>query len=252
MYIDTHCHISNEYYEDIDLLMKENKEVNIMAVIISGCDKESIKEGVQIANKYSEVYLTLGYHPSEAAFIESKDLNLLENLLINTPKVIALGEIGLDYYWEKESINKQKDIFRKQLKIAEKLKLPVVIHSRNATEDTINILKEYNVKGVMHCFGGSLETAKIYIKMGYKLGIGGVVTFKNSKLKEVIKNISLDDIVLETDAPYLAPEPFRGKQNSSKYLPYIVACIAEIKEIPEEDVMKKLYQNTIELFDLNI
>ena len=217
MYIDTHCHLTSEDYDDIDLVIKENIDNNVSKIIVSGCDMESIKEGLILSNKYPSVYLTLGFHPSE---VNNYDLNYLKELL-KKPKVVGLGEIGLDYHYGKEDIDKQKELFRKQLDIATKLNIPVVIHSRDATKDTINILKEYNLKGVIHCFSGSLETAKEYINMGYLLGIGGVVTFKNSKLSDVVENISLEKIVLETDSPYLTPDPYRGKKNSSKYIPII-------------------------------
>ena len=208
MYIDTHCHLTSEDYDDIDLVIKENIDNNVSKIIVSGCDMESIKEGLILSKKYPSIYLTLGFHPSE---VNNYDLDYLKEAL-NNPKVVGLGEIGLDYHYGKEDIDKQKELFRKQLDIATELNIPVVIHSRDATKDTINILKEYNLKGVIHCFSGSLETAKEYIKMGYILGIGGVVTFKNSKLYKVVEGVSLENIVLETDSPYLTPEPDRGKR----------------------------------------
>ena len=165
-------------------------------------------------------------------------------------KIIAIGEIGLDYYYTKDNKEKQIEVLRKQLSIAQKLNLPVVIHSREATQDTINVLKDYKVKGVIHSFSGSLETAKIYISKGYMLGIGGVVTFKNSNLYKVIEEIGLNNIVLETDAPYLTPEPYRGHQNSSKYVPYVSKKLSEILKIKEEEVAKITSKNASSLFDL--
>ena len=165
-------------------------------------------------------------------------------------KVVGVGEIGLDYHYGKEDRDKQIELFEKQLKIAEKNILPVVIHSRDATEDTINILKKYNVRGVMHCFSGSIETAKIYTSMGFLLGIGGVVTFKNSNLFKVVEEVGIENIVLETDSPYLTPEPFRGKKNSSKYIPYIAKRIAEILNISVEEVGKITSNNASSMFDL--
>ena len=164
---------------------------------------------------------------------------------------MGIGEIGLDYHYGKEDIEEQKILFRKQMEIAKKNKLPVVIHSRDATQDTIDILSEYpDVRCDIHCFSGSLETAKIYISMGYKLGIGGVVTFKNSNLYKVVETIGLENIILETDAPYLTPEPFRGKKNSSKYLPYIAKKISEIVNLSEEKVAEITSKNACALFDL--
>ena len=250
MFIDTHCHLSKEYYDDIDLVVEENKKAGISKMIVSGCDKESILESMLFASKYSDVYLTIGYHPSEADVICEKDLLLLENQL-NNEKVIGIGEIGLDYHYGKENMEKQKELFRYQLDLASRLSMPVVIHSRDATLDTINILKEYpNVKGIIHCFSGSLETANIYISMGYKLGIGGVLTFKNSKLYKVIEEIDLDNIILETDSPYLSPEPFRGKQNNPYNVYYVAKRIAEIKGISIEEVIDITTKNARELFDI--
>lgn len=251
MYIDTHCHLSKEDYDDIDLVIKENKEKNVNRIIISGCTKETIVESIALADKYQEVYLTIGYHPSEAKIITSKDLELLEDQIRSNSKVKGIGEIGLDYHYGKEDLELQKDLFRKQMKLAEKLNLPVVIHSRDATEDTISILKEFpQVIGDIHCFSGSIETAKIYVSMGYKIGIGGVVTFKNSNLYKVIEAIGIENIVLETDAPYLAPVPVRGKKNSSKYIPYIADKLSEILNIPVEKIAEITTNNAVTLFDL--
>lgn len=251
MFIDTHCHISEEYYENIDNVIEENSKAGIDKIIISGCEKEEIKTTIDYINKYDMAYATIGYHPSEAKKVSDDDLVELERLITNNYKIIGVGEIGLDYYYGKDDILEQKQLFEKQLKLAEKLKLPVVIHSRDATKDIIEFLKKYNVTGVIHCFSGSLETANIFISMGYKLGIGGVLTFKNSKLYQVIEKIDLSDIVLETDSPYLTPEPFRGKTNSSKYIPLIAKKIADIKKISIEEVSEKTLENTYNVFDLN-
>ena len=233
MYIDTHCHLSLEDYDDIDLVIKENRENNISKIIISGCTRDTIKETLDLIDKYSDVYATIGYHPSEADITNESDLIVLEEQIQNK-KVVGIGEIGLDYHYGTDNKSKQIELFRKQMELAEKYNLPVVIHSRDATEDTINILKEYKVIGDMHCFSGSIETARIYINMGYKLGIGGVVTFKNSNLYKVIESVGLENIILETDSPYLTPEPYRGKKNSSKYIPYVAEKIADILGVSVE------------------
>ena len=246
MYIDTHCHLSSEDYDDIDLVIKENIDNNVSKIIVSGCDMGSIKEVLILSKKYPSVYLTLGFHPSE---VNNYDLDYLKEVL-KEPKVVGLGEIGLDYHYGKEDTEEQKDLFRKQLDIAKELNIPVVIHSRDATKDTINILKEYNLKGVIHCFSGSLETALEYIEMGYLLGIGGVITFKNSKLYKVVEKVPLENIVLETDSPYLTPDPYRGKKNSSKYIPIIAKKISEIKKIDIEKVKEITTSNASKLFDL--
>ena len=252
MYIDTHCHLSKEDYDDIDLVIKENIKSGVEKIIVSGCTKKDILEALELSSKYECVYLTIGYHPSEVDEMSNEDLVLLEEQIKNNKKVVGVGEIGLDYHYGKDDIEIQKSLFRKQMNLASKLNLPAVIHSRDATEDTINILKEYpDVVGDIHCFSGSLETAKIYISMGYMLGIGGVVTFKNSNLYKVIEDIGLDNIILETDAPYLAPTPFRGKQNSSKYIPYIAEKLAEILNLEVKEVAKITTRNASKLFDLD-
>ena len=248
MLIDTHCHLSSEYYDDIDEVIRENRESGVSKIIISGCDKKGIKEVFEYAKKYEDVFLTIGYHPEEVD-VSDDDLQELRSLL-QSEKVVGVGEIGLDYHYVKDNRDKQIVLFEKQLKIAEELKLPVVIHSRDAVKDTIDTLKKYKVKGVIHCFSGSLETALIYIKMGYKLGIGGVVTFKNSKLSEVVAKVGLSNIVLETDSPYLTPVPFRSKKNSSKYLEYIAQKVADVCGVSIDLVEEETMRNAQDVFDL--
>ncbi len=250
MFIDTHCHISKEDYSDIDLVIKENRENSISKVIISGYSRETILESLGLIDKYDDLYATIGYHPSEADITTPDDLILLEKQ-IQSNKVVGIGEIGLDYHWGKENREKQIDLFEKQMKLASKYNLPVVIHSRDAVEDTIEVLKKYpSVVGDMHCFSGSLETAKRYLSMGYYLGIGGVITFKNSNLANVIKEVGIEKVLLETDAPYLTPEPFRGKVNSSKYISYVALKVAEILKMSEEEVGEITSNNAKILFDL--
>ena len=249
MFIDTHCHLSIEDYDDIDAVIKEDRDSGISKIIISGCSYDSILESLDIASRYEDVYVTIGFHPDQVEVISDKDLDFLKDKLSN-PKVVGIGEIGLDYHYSKELKEAQIDLFEKQLKIAEEYNLPVVIHSRDATNDTINCLKKYNLKGDIHCFSGSLETAKIYISMGYYLGIGGVVTFKNSNLGNVIKEIGLSNVILETDSPYLSPVPYRGMKNSSKNIPIIAEYIANLLDISIEEVSKITLNNTSHLFDL--
>lgn len=251
MYIDTHCHLSCEDYDDIDLVVKENKENGIEKMIISGCTKDSILESIQLSKKYDDIYLTIGYHPSEVNFVRDEDLLSLKELLMSVPKIVGVGEIGLDYHYDKELKYAQIELFEKQLALAEELHLPVIIHSRDATEDTIRCLKKYDVHGVIHCFSGSVETARIYTSMGYLLGIGGVVTFKNSNLYKVVEELGLSSIVLETDSPYLAPVPYRGQKNSSKYIPIIAKKVAEISGTSESEVAQLTTTNACRLFDLS-
>lgn len=250
MFIDTHCHLSREDYDDIDKVIEEDKEAGVARIVVSGFSRESIEEAMNLKDTYDIVYVTIGYHPECADSVTLKDIDYLKSLL-GEKKIIGIGEIGLDYHYTKDNKDKQLWLFEEQLKIAEYLNLPVVIHSRDATMDTINTLKKYDVNGIIHCFSGSLEIANIYIKIGFLLGIGGVVTFKNSKLKDVVKEISVDSIVLETDSPYLAPVPYRGKINSSKYLEFIAKFIAEIKNISVEELAEITSENALSIFDFN-
>lgn len=250
MFIDTHCHISYKDYEDIDLLIKENVAAGVDKIIVSGCESDNMEEVVDLSLKYKEIYLTLGYHPEYADIIDEADIQRLERLLISNNKVVGVGEIGLDYHYSKENKDRQIELFKCQLDLAKKLNLPVVIHSRDATLDTINILGEYDISGVIHCFSGSLEVAKTYISMGYKLGIGGVITFKNSKLGDVVSALELGDIVLETDSPYLAPTPYRGTVNSSKYVPIIASKVAEVFDVDVDIVADVTTKNALDVFGL--
>lgn len=249
MFIDTHCHLSVDDYDDIDVVIKNNLEAGVGKIIVSACTRNTFLEAVDLAKKYDSVYLTLGLHPSEASIFTNDDLDELSSL-IKLDKVVGIGEIGLDYHYGKDDALLQKDLFDRQLSLAKNNNLPVVIHSRDAVNDTIEILKKYAVKGVIHCFSGSIETADVYVKMGYKLGIGGVVTFKNSNLYKVVEHIGLENIVLETDAPYLTPAPYRGKQNSSKYIPLIAEKIGNILGVSALDVADVTTATACNLFDL--
>ncbi|MGN1270429.1 MAG: TatD family hydrolase [Clostridia bacterium] len=254
MYIDTHTHLSCEDYEDIDSVVKNAMENDVKYLIVSCCSKKTIIEGLELLDKYKNIFLSIGFHPSEISSYSLNDLEWIESLVEHNKRIVAIGEIGLDYHYadNKDIIEKQKKLFIEQLNIAKRTHKPVIIHTRDATKDTIDILKKYDLKGVIHCFSGSIETAKEYIKQGYLLGIGGVVTFKNSKLSLVVSNIPLEKIVLETDSPYLTPEPFRGTKNESKNIPLIAEKVAQIKEEPISNVANITTQNAIRLFDLNI
>ena len=250
MYIDTHCHLEKKYYEDLDKVIEDNRKAGIDKIIVSGCEKEEIVEVLEYAERYNDVYLTLGFHPEYANSIIDSDISWLREVVKSNSKVIGIGEIGLDYYYSKENKDKQVALFRKMLELASDLNLPVVIHSRDATKDTIDILREFNLKGIIHCFSGSIETAREYIKIGYYLGIGGVVTFKNSNLREVIKELSLNNIVLETDSPYLSPTPLRGTVNSSKNIPLIAEVIADAFSVDVTEVSKKTTNNVNSIFNI--
>ena len=252
MFIDTHMHIGDDFGVEPDLYVKNASDAQVEVLIASFCEKDDIMLSTKFVEKYKNLYACIGYHPEVSNKIVEKDYEILEEMVKNNPKIVAIGEIGLDYYWNKDNKDKQKEVFCKQLEIAEKLKLPVVIHSRDSINETYEILKEYKVSGVIHCFSGSLEMAKKFISLGFLLGIGGVVTFKNSKLFEVIEKLELTNIVLETDSPYLTPEPNRGKTNESSNIFYIAQKIAEIKNIPLENVAKITTENAIRTFDLPI
>lgn len=251
MLIDTHCHLFKEYFSDIDFIINNAKK-NKVGLFISASDNiESCKEMITLSKEFKDIYFCLGIHPS----CLNENIEELENLVksnLDNDKFVAIGEIGLDYYYGKDNKEKQIELFEYQLNLAEKYKLPVVIHSREATNDTINILKKYKVTGVIHSFNGSLETAKEYIKMGFKLGVNGIITFKNCKLKEVIKELDLSNIVLETDAPYLTPEPFRKYSNESKYILTIAEFLSNLMDVSLEDIVKNTTNNAYDIFDINI
>ncbi len=249
MFTDTHCHLYKEYYEDISKILLNAQEASITRFIVAGCDNKSNKEVLELTKKYPSIYGALGIHPENIQDFKPEDLIFLEKALQNK-KVIAIGEIGLDYHYGKEDKERQQKLFESQLHLAEKYHLPVVIHSRDATQDTVDILKKYPlVKGVIHSFSGSLEVAKIYIKMGYKLGINGVVTFKNSHLKELVPYIK-NDIILETDSPYLTPHPYRGTRNEPKYVKNIAEFVSEYLNISIEELSEITNKNILSLFDI--
>lgn len=252
MFIDTHMHIGDDFGVEPDLYVKNASDAQVEVLIASFCEKDDIMLSTKFVEKYKNLYACIGYHPEVSNKIVEKDYEILEEMVKNNPKIVAIGEIGLDYHWDKDNKDKQREVFCKQLEIAEKLKVPVVIHSRDSINETYEILKKYKVSGVIHCFSGSLEMAKKFISLGFLLGIGGVVTFKNSKLFEVIEKLELTNIVLETDSPYLTPEPNRGKTNESSNIPYIAQKIAEIKNIPLEKVAKITTENAIRVFDLDV
>lgn len=250
MFIDTHLHISDTEGVNPDLYVSHALEKDVNLLIASFCEKDDILLSTKFVEKYDCLYASIGYHPEVANKIVDKDYKILEELVKNNPKMVAIGEIGLDYYWNQDNKDKQRQVFRKQLEIAERLDVPVIIHSRDSIGETYEILSEYHVRGVIHCFSGSLEMAKKFIDLGFLLGIGGVVTFKNSKLYQVVENIPLSSIVLETDSPYLTPEPNRGKINESSNIPFIASRIAEITGKSIEEVGKITTENAIQLFDL--
>ena len=250
MLVDTHCHFEKQYYDDFDEILNNAKSNGITKIIASGCSRSSNIEALDFANTHENVYTTIGFHPDQAEIVSIDDLLELEEQIKSSNKVIGIGEIGLDYHYEGFNKEHQFDLFEKQLFLAKKYNLPVVIHSRDATQDTINILEKYKLNGVIHSFSGSYEVANIYISMGYKLGINGVVTFKNCNLRETLKNIDPKNIVFETDAPYMTPEPFRGQKNESKNIKIIADYVANIYGISTEKMAEITSKNVSSIFDI--
>lgn len=252
MFIDTHCHLSKEDYSNIDEVVS-NMENNIM--IISGVDDKTNKEVIEYINKYSNVYGMVGIHPSEINSIDENTFINLEKYLVN-PKIVGVGEIGLDYHYPDINKENQKEIFEKQIDIAKKYNKTIIIHSRDSYQDTYNILNKYqdgSLNIVMHCYSYSLDSAKELQKLNCKFGIGGVITFKNAKkLIEVVEYLDNNDILLETDSPYLTPEPFRGQKNEPKNAIYVAKKIADIKQIPLENLLNITTQTAMHQFDLDI
>lgn len=237
MLIDSHCHVLSNEYDNVDEIIVNSFKNGIDKLIINGYDLKTSKEAVSLANKYNNVYAAIGIGPECVDDVDEYTIKELEKLCDNK-KIVAIGEIGLDYYWTTENKEKQIDVFKKMLKIANYKNLPVIIHNRCATNDLYNIIKQSNVTGIIHCFSGSLESAQNFIKLGFLIGIGGVVTFKNSlKIKDVVKNIPLNNISLETDSPYLTPEPYRGKRNDPSKIIYTAKKIAELKNIDLDTVL---------------
>jgi len=249
MFTDSHCHLYDEYYENIDEIITLAKDNNVTRFINNGCDLKTNREVLDKITKFDNMYGAIGIHPEYVDNYTLDDIKFIENNISNK-KVIAIGEIGLDYYYTKENKEEQKELFEIQLKLAEKYNLPVIVHSRDATLDTINTLKKYKVNGLIHSFSGSLETAKEYIKMGYLIGVNGVITFKNANIKDVIKEIPLEYLVLETDSPYLTPVPYRGKQNNPSHIIDIAKFICELKNISLDELSKITNSNLKRIFKI--
>ena len=250
MFIDTHLHLSEKEGICPDQFIQNASQSGVDYLILSCCDKESIVEGLSFLEKYDCLFLSVGFHPEYAKDITDQDILWLKEVIEQNDRVVAIGEIGLDYHWDSTQKEVQKKLFRIQLSIAEEKSLPVVIHTRDAIQDTYDILREYSLSGVIHCYSGSVEMAARFIQLGYLLGIGGVVTFSNSKLYEVVKSVGLSHIVLETDSPYLAPVPYRGKINESQYIPVIAEKVAEILNTSLDEVAQTTTQNACSVFDL--
>lgn len=257
MIFDTHIHLNDKkIYENLDFYIQDALNKGVKKFLCVGYDLESSKIAIEIANKYNEVYASIGIIPTEYKQYNDDSINNLRKLMDKSNKIVAIGEIGLDYYWEKEESVRtlQKKIFIEQIELANELNLPISIHCRDAYKDTLDILKEHTCikKGIMHCFSGSLESAKEFIKLGYLIAFGGVLTFKNSiKTKEVLQNIDLKDVVFETDAPYLAPTPFRGKINIPSYIVETVKYASSLLNCPKETLEDITYKNSLGILNIN-
>lgn len=258
MIFDSHAHYNDEAFDqDRDALLKSFIENNIYKVVNVCADIKSIDETLELMKKYDFFYGAFGIHPSDSGDLTEEHIQRIRKIClgeknIDPRRIVAIGEIGLDYHWEEPSKEHQKKWFIRQMELARELKLPVVIHSREACQDTLEILKQFpDVTGIIHCYSYSKESAKEFLALGYYIGIGGVVTFKNAKkLKEAVAYIPMDHIVLETDCPYMAPEPNRGTRNSSLNIPYIINEIANIKGISKEEVEQQAWENTFHILGI--
>ena len=248
---DSHAHYTDKAFnDDRENMLGSLRESGICGVINCGADIESSVFSVELANKYDYIYAACGIHPEEADTVPENYIEILKNLTTNE-KCVAIGEIGLDYYWRQDTKEKQKELFENQILLSKELDLPIIVHDREAHGDTLEILKKHKPKGVLHCFSGSPETAEEILKLGMYIGLGGALTFKNArKTVEVAQMLPLDRLLLETDCPYMAPVPFRGKRNYSGYIPYIAEKIAEIKGIDPQTVLDITRENAKKLFDL--
>lgn len=267
--IDTHCHIDDpQYTEGLDAFLAEQRQDGVEAILVPGVDKTSVKDVLEVCNLYPDyLFPALGLHPENVQEDWREQLATIkaavDKSFASTPytlhptlrhsRLIAIGEIGLDYHWDVTFKEQQHEALREQMRWAEQYHLPVMIHSRDATEDTLKILREFPaVKGVMHCFSGSHEVAEQVVKMGYYLGIGGVLTFKNCKLAEHLVGIPLEALVLETDAPYMAPVPHRGKRNESRWMRYVAERLAQVYDCSVEYVTEQTTANAKALFGINL
>ena len=255
MFIDSHAHLDDERFnEDRTELINSLKENKIDMVLNIGYDLESSRASVQLANEYSQIYAVIGVHPHDAQDVPEDYLDQLRELS-KEEKVLAIGEIGLDFYYDNSPRETQRKVFKEQIGLAKELNLPVVIHTRDADQETFEIIKEAvqngGLRGVMHCYSGSVEMAREYLKLGFYISLGGPVTFKKARVpKEVAKAVPLNRLFIETDCPYLTPEPFRGRRNEPKYVAYTAETIAEIKGISIEELAEVTSRNVKELFEI--
>ncbi|RWZ50153.1 TatD family deoxyribonuclease [Halobacillus fulvus] len=254
MLFDTHVHLNADQFEDdLEDTIARAHEAGVTYMTVVGFDRKTIPKAIQIAENHDHIYAAVGWHPVDAVDMTEEDLEWIEELSSH-PKVVAIGEMGLDYHWDKSPADVQKEVFRKQIRLAKKVKMPIIIHNREATDDIVQILKEEKaeeVGGVMHCYSGPVETAKECVDMNFMISLGGPVTFKNAKLpKEVAKEIDLEYMLVETDCPFLAPHPNRGKRNEPAYVKLVAEQIAELKGLSYEEVSEKTTSNAFKFFGI--
>ena len=249
---DTHCHLFSEYYDDIDAVIERAKDNGVDKIIVYGCDRKSNYEVIKLISKYENVYGAIGFHPSECDIVTEDDYEfIIDN--INNNKIVAIGEIGLDYHYDNYNKNKQFELFKRQIDIANLYNKPIIIHCRDSINDAYNILENVIVPKILHCYSGSLEMASRFIKNSNNVyfGVGGVVTFKNSKVvKDVVKNIPLSKIVFETDSPYLSPEPYRGSKNEPKNIKFICDYVSSLRGLKNGDVQAVVEETVRSIFDI--
>lgn len=255
MIIDSHCHIYSEKLKDIKQEILENINRDNQLCICNADSIETSKLCLQLANENFNIYATVGVHPHEAKTFHKNTISQLEKLTNENKKIVAIGEIGLDYYYDFSPRELQKEVLKNQIELASKLNLPCVFHVREATEDFLNIIKEmlhnFSISGVVHSFSGSIETAKILLNYGLYIGVNGIITFNNAnKMLDVVKFLPLDRILIETDCPYLTPVPFRGKVNRPEYVELVAEKIAQLKNISKEEVINQTTLNAIKLFNI--
>lgn len=254
MLIDSHAHLDDKRFDrDRDMIIKNLEENGIELTINIGADLQSSIASVSLSEKYDNIYAAVGVHPHSAKEVDDSTIEILKSFA-KREKVVAIGEIGLDYYYDNSPRDIQRKWFREQIKLAKEVDLPIVVHSREADQETFEILKEEQdgrLRGVLHCYSGSVELAKEYIKLGFYISLAGPVTFKNARVpKEVAKAVPLDKLLVETDSPYLTPEPYRGKRNEPIFVKYVAGTIADLRGITYEELAKATNRNTKELFGI--
>ncbi|TLG77108.1 TatD family hydrolase [Culicoidibacter larvae] len=254
MLFDTHCHINTEdFAEDYEAVLERAQEIGVKKLAVVGFDKETIARALWFAEKYDWIYAIIGWHPVDTIDCTPEDLEMIRKTAAANPKVVAIGEIGLDYHWDKSPKVEQQALFRQQIEMALALDKPIVIHDRDAHQDVYDILAEYkdepNLRGIMHSYSSSPEMAERFIKLGFYISLSGVVTFKKARVPhEVAVSVPLDRLLIETDSPYLTPVPYRGKRNEPGYVHYVAEEIAKLRGISYEEVVQATYENACRLF----